>query len=629
MVDELDVVTGVDAGEEADDDVAPLLEFLRDRRGFDFTGYKRPSIIRRIRKRMRSVGATSFEDYLAVLESQPDEFTDLFDDILINVTGFLRDPDAWDRVRHEVLPAIVERSDATGKEIRLWSAGCATGQEAYTLAVLMVGLVGEERFRRGVKIYATDADETALRHARSARYPHAALVEAFGEEGASRYFEAAESSSVFRPDLRRSVIFGRHDLVQDPPISRIDMIVCRNTLMYFNADVQHRVLANFHFALVDGGFLFLGKAEAFATRTSLFSTLDLKRHIFVKLPQGAVVRPPLPSVKSGGRVDPAGVALMEATFEAGPSPMLAVDRRGILVAANRLARSLFGIGTNDVGRSLRDLEVSYRPVELRSVIEEVLESRAPATVAAIAFGPPHAAPRTFDVLVQSVEESGTVLGVTVTFVDVTRVNRLHEQLETSQHDVAIAREELQSAVEELETTNEELQSTNEELETTNEELHSTNEELETINEELQSTNEELETVNEQLRRRTEETNAANRFLNTVLSGLHAGVAVLDPDLTVRAWNAQAEELWGLRVDEVEGNQFFDLDIGLPVEQLRGRIRAVLAADGSAGRMELKAVNRRGRTIDIGVTASALGDDDHPDGVILLMEEVQDGDQRGR
>jgi two-component system, chemotaxis family, CheB/CheR fusion protein len=606
---------------DADGDLEILLELIRDTRGFDFTGYKRPSLTRRIRKRMQEVGAGSFSDYARMLEAEPDEFTALFNTILINVTELLRDADAWRYLEREVLPHL----RAEGRQIRVWSAGCSTGEEAYTLAVLLASVLGDERYQESVKIYATDADDDALRQARAARFPLRSLVDAFGEDRAEACFERNDVGYALRPDLRRAIVFGRHDLVQDPPISRVDLLVCRNTLMYFNADVQRKVLANFHFALNDDGCLFLGRSEALVTRTNLFLAVDPGRHVFRKHPQAPPVRPPLPPPPPADPADTRRQArnLLEAAYDSWAPAQFAVDTAGTVVASNRQARTVLGIGLAQVGRPLRDLEVSYRPVELRGPIEQALAHRRPVTLSEVEHRQPTGETVYFDVVVLPVERAGALLGATATFVDVTAARQLRQELERSQRELEIAYEELQSTVEELETTNEELHSTNEELETTNEELHSTNEELETMNEELQSTNEELETLNTELRRRTSELDEANQFLESVLGSLHAGVAVLDTDLMVRAWNAQAQELWGLRPDEVVGHSFLNLDIGLPVGELRQPVWAALSGAEEKARLVVKAVNRRGREIACVVVIAPMNGEGRVGGAVVMMEDGSD------
>jgi two-component system CheB/CheR fusion protein len=260
-----------------------LLEYLKHSRGFDFTDYRRTSLRRRVNKRMNTVGIKGFRNYLDYLEVHPDEFTDLFNTILINVTTFFRDAPAWDYLAREIIPRIVEGKTADDP-IRVWSAGCASGEEAYTLVIVLAETLGTEKFRRQVKIYATDVDEEALALARQARYS-ARDLQPVPYELRDRYFEWVRKRYAFRPDLRRSVSFSHHDLVQEAPISRLDLLVCRNTLMYFNAETQARILGRFHSALKDNGFLFLGKAEILLAHADLFSLIDLKRRIFSKVPK--------------------------------------------------------------------------------------------------------------------------------------------------------------------------------------------------------------------------------------------------------------------------------------------------------------------------------------------------------
>ncbi len=608
------------AEQPADGELDRLLQYLKDARGFDFTGYKRASIYRRVQRRMQTIGVDDFGAYLELLEANPGEFAQLFDTILINVTGFVRDREAWEYLRdHAIAPLADERDEAS--PVRVWSAGTASGEEAYSLAVLLAEALGEERFLKSVKIYATDVDNEALVAARHGRYATADVVAAFGEERAERFFEREGTMSVFRQDLRRSLIFGRHDLVQDPPISRIDLLVCRNTLMYFGVGVQRRALASFQFALADGGFLFLGKAEAIVGRSDHFQVASTRYRIFRKLPGNGerLLSPPLSAARRTGDPGSAGGELLSAGFEESPVAQMVLDAAATVVALNRHARRLFGLGADSAGRPLKDLVLSYRPVELRSLVEQTIASRNEAAVHEVAFTTASGAEEYLDVLLHPWQVNGSQ-GVTVTFMEVGRAKLLRNELERSQRELESAYEELQSTVEELETTNEELQSTNEELETTNEELHSANEELETMNEELQSTNEELESANAELRVRSVELHDLNRFLGSILDSLSTGVGVLGRDMTVRAWNRRAEDLWGVRADEVEGTHFLSLDIGLPIEQLRGAIRATLQGSSEGETLVLPAINRRGRSVQCTVQVTPLKAFDEVFGVMLVMND---------
>ena len=597
-------------------DLAALLDYLHERRNFDFRGYKRGSLSRRILKRMQTVGIDDFQRYTEVLEANPGEFSELFNTILINVTGLARDREAWEVLADSIIPAIIEAKPPE-EPARIWSAGCASGQEAYTLAVLFAEALGEDRFRRSVKIYATDVDSDALMTARHGRYRTADLLEAFGEERTNRFFEIDGTEGVFRADLRRALIFGRHDLVQDPPISRIDLVTCRNTLMYFTAEVQAKILASFHFALNHGAYLFLGKAEALVTRRQMFDVVDLRQHIFRKDGNSTDISL-LASLSPGRPKGPRKTTgqLAEGVFEHNLVAQVVLDASGTIALANRAARRLLSIGSTELGRHLRDAEFSFRPVDLRGPADRVLRERRPVAMYDIAWHGPAEEPVTLDITVSPLEGHG---GVMITFLDVSRFQHLRDELEQSRRELETAYEELQSTVEELETTNEELQSTNEEVETTNEELHSTNEELETMNEELQSTNEELETINNELRERSAEVIELNQFQESILGSLQSAVVVLGVEMDVRAWNRQAEELWGLRSDEILGQHFMNLDIGFPVERLRAPIRSILAGREERDQITEQAVNRRGRPVDCAVYVSRLVGNGETRGVILMMD----------
>jgi len=261
-----------------------LLTFLKTSCGFDFSGYKRASLIRRFQKRMRAIGVTGFLAYADYLEREPAELGHLLDTVLINVTAFFRDGTPWDRLRNDVVPRLVA-DKAPDAPIRVWCAACATGEEAYTVAMVLADVLGHDTFRSRVTIYATDIDEVALAHARKGVYD-AKQVAPIPPDSLKRYFERQDTVYRFRRDLRRSLVFGRNDLVQDAPLSRLDLLVARNILMYFTAPTQAHVLGRFSFALNDGGYLFLGRSETVLTQRAAFTAIDLRHRIFVRNARG-------------------------------------------------------------------------------------------------------------------------------------------------------------------------------------------------------------------------------------------------------------------------------------------------------------------------------------------------------
>ncbi|HWE11757.1 MAG TPA: CheR family methyltransferase [Solirubrobacteraceae bacterium] len=601
-----------------------LLEFVKETRGFDFTGYKRSSIERRVAKRMTEVGVASYDEYVDYLELHGDEFVELFNTLLINVTNFFRDPPTWEHLATEIVPQLIATRDPAAP-LRIWCAGCASGEEAYTVAMVFARVLGDGTFRDRVKIYATDVDEEALDEARHATYlPR--QVEDVPRDALERFFERGDQRYVFRKDLRRSVIFGRNDLIQDAPISRIDLLVCRNTLMYFTAETQAQILRRFHFALDDDGILVLGKSEMLITHTDLFTPADLKWRVFRKVMK--------PSLRDRVRVlaaDPGNGAsqsvpesLREAAFDVAVTAHIVLDAHRGLVIANAAARRLFGVRVGDLGRPVQDLELSYRPLELRGPLDQLARELRGINIQGVPWPTPDRE-RVFDVHLAPLRSDGGLLGTSILYEDVSDVSSLKAEVTASKHELEQAYEELQSTVEELETTNEELQSTNEELETTNEELQSTNEELETMNEELQSANEELETMNDELRHRTLELNEINTFLESILATIGLAVAVLDRRQYVQIWNGQAREMWGVSADEAADQHLFALEIGLPVDQLKGPLRVCLSGESQREELVLDAINRRGSAFRCRVVAMPVGTgadgDRKVSGVILLMEPV--------
>jgi len=599
---------------EAGSEFEKLIEHLRDTRGFDFTGYKRASLLRRVSLRCSELGIDSFRAYLDYLQVHTEEFGALFNKILINVTEFFRDKETWDYLAEKVIPRIAAK---TG-EIRVWSTGTSSGEEAYSAAMLLCEALGEESFVDRVKIYATDVDEEALAKARGG---YTAKELASVDDGLRlRYFERQGERFMFRAALRRTIIFGRHDVTQDAPISRLDLLICRNTLIYFMAETQGRILARFHYALNDDGYLFLGRAEMLLTHGALFTPVDVKERIFTKVARLHLQDRLVLLAQSGSKEATNHIArqlrVRELTTEGTPYPQIVVDATGILISANQHARKLFAIPADDLGRALKDLELSYKPVDLRTPIDRINRERRPVSMPSVEITSREGTSGLYDIHVDPlIDDDDSLVGIVLNYVDITHASQLRSELER-------LGQELQSHKEELETTNEELQSTVEELETTNEELQSTNEELETLNEELESTNAELNSINTDLQLRTREVERLNTLLLAVSGNIEVGAAVLDGGMRVQLWNERAADLWGVRSDEVIGNSFFNLDIGLPAEELRKLIQAGAGGRPLHDELVVTATTRRGREIRCRVIAHAIGDGDQPAGVVLVMEELK-------
>jgi two-component system CheB/CheR fusion protein len=604
------VVQPVDADFEA------LLTYLQEQRGADFTGYKRPSLTRLVARRMKVAGVETYGEYVDRLQVETSELPALLDALLINVTALFRDAATWSYLRDELLPEVLAKLSPT-EPVRVWSAACATGEEAYTLAILLHQLLGDAAYKERVKIYATDIDESALQHARGGRFKESALSELGLDERS--YFEPDGDAFRFRSDLRPSLIFGRHDLLQDAPISRVVLLSCRNVLMYFTPDTQTRVLERFPFALHEHGLLVLGRAEMLLTQSALFTPVSLPHRVFRARRMAPNSRLAALAVGGMGREHQVRRAT-EAAFVAAPDAQIVLDAHGVVSLINERAERDLRLSRAEIGRAFAELELSYRPVELRGVVAAVQASGEPSEIRDVEWnenvGVSH-----WDIRVAPLIDAGDVLGVHLVFTDVSEKHLLGERLETVHRELSSAYEELQSQSEELETTNEELQSAVEELETTNEELQSTNEELETMNEELQSTNEELQTLNEELRERTVEIDGANGFLHSILEGIELAVVVVDTDYRVQLWNAGAEHLTGLRDFEAEGLLLLDIALELPVDELHGLLRKVLGQGAEQGELSAAVTNRFGKAAQRHLLASPLHQaDGSVRGAVLTLSE---------
>ncbi len=607
-----------------DPEFEALLRHIQETRGLDFRGYKRTSLRRRIALRMETVGAEDFTTYRAHLEAQPSEFGDLLNTVLINVTSFFRDEEAWRVLAEQIIPALIDHAEED-RSIRIWSIGCASGEEPYSIAMLLAEQLGAAEFCRRVKIYATDLDEEALKTARLATYSPRD-VENVPAHLLERYFERTNNHYVFERDLRKCVIFGRHNVVHDAPISRIDLIACRNLLIYLEAETQSIVLPRLHYALNREGYLFLGKAETQLARSSLFRPVEMKHRIFAKVPQEW--RRPMGASfggARGSRIVPASgdAQLLEAVLNEAGTALLVVDDSGAVAFVNSPARLLLGVGESDVGRPFQDLPVSYRPIELRGPIDESFRQRRSVRLDNQEYRLTQSEVLRLNIDIRPLlRPDGSVHAVLLSFADQTRLHTIQRELEAAQENLENSIEELQSANEELETTNEELQSTNEELETTNEELQSTNEELETLNEEARSSNEEMEAVNEELRIQAEQASSYRLHLESVLRAMNGGIIVLDDKRIVQSWNRWSENTWGLRAEEVLGTAFDALDVGFPTQPLRDSLAAVQQGHEEQADQLVEGIDRRGRRILCQIRISALLDENAlPHGLVLVFQDV--------
>jgi two-component system CheB/CheR fusion protein len=558
-----------------------LVEGLAGDCGPDLRGYKHTSLERRIRKRMAEVGISSFRDYLQKVRENGTEQLSLLNTILINVTEFFRDPQAWQALRDEAFRLIVSGTQP-GDSLRFWSVGCASGEEPYSLAILISEYLGSAVLDYNIKIYATDIDEDALNIARRGEY-NIEKLRRVPPQLREKYFTGRGSILRVSRDIRRLTIFGRSNIVSDAPISHCNLVVCRNVLIYFDSNTQGQVLTRIHYALEPGSILFLGKAESKLANSSVFRPLNTRWRIFQKSPLGGMENGAGIEVKAAIQVA-GGPELVQHEMESlqlyqryiletVKSGLIALDGNDIVLNHNDAFVQVWGLkGNKMIGKRLQNTELVYRCPELIARLESTRGSTGQPVqfqCAAKTDGDD----RVLSVVIRPVANNADErIGTIIHAEDITDRERLQgtvEQLEATS-------EELQSANEELETTNEELQSTNEELETTNEELQSTNEELATTNEELQSLNEELENMNEELEHRTQELHQLSQRYAETLKSMPWPVALVDDSEHIQLWNAAAQRLFGVGETSVVGVGVDHLPVQVEVRNaLIRRYRVVL------------------------------------------------------
>jgi two-component system CheB/CheR fusion protein len=566
-----------------------VLEQLRSRSGIDFSSYKEPTIRRRLQRRMLDTHNERLEDYVRYLRRHPEEYERLANSFLIKVTDFFRDAELFSQLRDQVIPALIDEARTQGKELRLWSAGCATGEEAYSLAILVSELLGDELGEFTVRIFATDLDGDAIAFARRGIYPGSALKNV-PDDLRDRHLTHIDSAWEVRKRLRAMVIFGQHDLGQRAPFPRIDLVLCRNVLIYFTPELQRRALQLFGFALREGGYLVLGKAESTSPLPENFTMVQPRLKIFRRHGERVLIPPsrildatpgllPTPSpgrtVLAGMERELARVHTRQLNLPTGseraekvllelPVGVVVIDRNYDIQSINASARRLLGIHSPALGEDL--VHLAYRPLadSLRDAIDAGASGHSRRVVHELTSVPDDPGNRRFFEIysfnIHSESERGDTAELTVVLIDDvtqretrirdldaarassdTHANQLQELLDEStrslrellsaNQDLAITNSGLRSANEELLVGNEEAQAAMEEIETLNEEQQATNEELETLNEELQATVEELNATNEDLQARTlelqEQASAQHDLMVNLREERHRLGAVLD------------------------------------------------------------------------------------------------------
>lgn len=548
----------------------PVFAILRARSGHDFRNYKQSTLQRRIHRRMGLVNRGTLAEYADLLRSNPDEVAALVKDLMISVTGFFRDPEAWAALDEKVLAPLIADRDADA-EIRIWVPACATGEEAYSLGMLVVERARATHKALNVKIFGTDSQETNLASARDGIYP-AAGVSAIPPERLRRFFDRIDGSYQVKKELRELIVFASQNLLRDPPFSRLDLITCRNLLIYLDPEAQRRVVALFHFGLREGGHLFLGNAETVGRHENLFETVSKKWRIYRRF---GPTRHDIVNFPLLGAHAQLLHAQEPARPDAEPARAAEIARRALLdryapasVLIDQKGRILYFHGpTGDYleqppGEPTRDLLAMARDglrQRLRAAVREATEKHDSVTVSApvrqrravhmvsVTVAPLATTRDSAELfLVSFAPESEPPATTHAVPLESNRGETEHaSSLRALEEELKSTRAELQNTIEQMESTNEELKAANEEATSMNEELQSTNEELETSKEELQSYNEELNTINNQLQLKNQELETLADDLNNLLAGTEVATIFVDMEYRIKWFSPASKELLDL------------------------------------------------------------------------------------
>jgi two-component system CheB/CheR fusion protein len=623
---------------------------LRTSTGVDFSVYKLTTTMRRILRRMAVHKVATLRAYLDYLQSNPAEVSALYDDLLIKVTSFFREDGALRVLAEGALPALFAERTRQGDPIRAWVPGCSSGEQAYTLAIILFEYMHEHKVSRPVQIFATDISDEALRRARADRYPAAGL-EPLTEHQRNRYFTQNDGGDfTIAKFVRESCVFASQNVICDPPFSHLDMIVCTNLLIYLDTVAQKRLIPIFHYALRPSGWLVLGSSESIGGFTNLFVPMDKRYKIYQRRSAAAEIAVKFPPLEPGGPLE----TTTEGAPMTPPGPPHDFDLRkevdrmmlnrysppGVVLNAElevlqfrgrtgQFLEPASGPATHNVLKMAREGLI----IDLRAALTQARETSTAARRENVRVRTnSHYAQVNIEVVPMSSPKSSERYFV-VTFEaqpyhdpppDPPKGKRSGRQgqqspeIERLRRELEESREDLQAIIEEKEAANEELKAANEEIQSSNEELQSTNEELQTAKEELQSANEELTTINEELQTRNMELNEANDDLSNLLSNVTIPVVMLGQDLRIRRFTPMAERLFNLIPGDV-GRPFSDINPNVGVEELPKVVGEVL---DSLTPRDLHVQDRRGNWYLVRVRPYRTSDK-KIDGVVIALFELDE------
>lgn len=585
----------------AQESLERIFMLLNASSGVDFSHYKPSTIRRRIIRRMLLQRIDKVENYVTFLQDHPSELNILFQDVLINVTSFFREPEAFDILKEKVFPALLEgRNQST--PVRIWVPGCSTGEEAYSMAMALFEYLGDKAATTPIQIFATDIDDAALERARAGKYPESISTD-LSPERLKRFFLKADHGYLISKQIRDLCIFAKHNIVKDPPFSRLDLISCRNLLIYLGPVLQKKIFPIFHYALGAHGFLLLGSSETVGKFSELFTMIDKKQKVYSKK-----LGPETPYVHFATEFDRAVPRLEEppkkeyAKFDLMREadrlilsryapPSVLVNRNMEVVKFSGSTGQFLEHAPGEASLNLFNMVKEGLAFELKKAIRAVSKNKTSVRVEGVNFRDAGS--------VKSVNIEVTPLGIPgkedkdllIVFEEAPKApahapeteeagvkgkksEKRAKELAELRQELATTKDYLQSIIEEQEATNEELRSANEEIQSANEELQSTNEELETAKEELQSANEELATVNDELESRNQELSRVNDDLNNLLSSVNIPIVILERDLKIRRFTPISKNVLNLIPSDI-GRPLSDIKPNIEIKNLDQLVAEVI------------------------------------------------------
>ncbi len=590
-----------------------ILGLLRSRTSHDFRHYKQATVLRRIERRMQVNAVHEMAGYAQLLRDQPEETTALLADMLIGVTNFFRDQEAFDALERDIIPQLFEEKALLGESdaLRIWSAACSTGEEAYSLGMLFSEYVERNGLRTEVQVFATDIDDPALDVGRASLYPEAIATDV-SPTRLQQYFTKEQNRYRLRKELRERILFARHNILRDPPFSRLDLISCRNLLIYLDRDIQSEVLRMFHFALNPGGYLFLGNSETADICSHLFAPVDKKNRIYRARETSAQRRMPIPSLQSLTAASPARSAgtpmarrnklafayAHQRTLEQYAPPSVIVDREGQIIHMSERAGHFLRYVSGEPSLNLTTLVLPELRLALRTALYQAAQTGKSVDARRVRL---EREGRHFaiDMAVRPFRDNEADTDYLLVFFDereehadkhpeFSQGEAANSELAQLQAELRETKEQLQLTLEHSEASNEELRASNEELQAINEELRSASEDLETSKEELQSINEELITVNAELKCKVDETSKVNDDLQNLISSTDIATLFVDRHMRIKWFTPRTQDIFNV-IGSDAGRSLLDITHRLDYPSLY--------SDASEAFGELQLVEREIRSLD--------------------------------